>query len=241
MDNNTFHHTSFIPKKPVVTNGQRFQKPKKSFGFLSFFTTLVIVFIVFVTGGLYLYKDFLNKEIESKSQSLAITRESLEEGTLIELQNFNRRLNSSKNLLANHIVISPFFNLLNALTLPEVQYVNFTGVLSDSGFAVSMGGLAKDYRTIAVQSDLLNSDKAKGLNDVSFTNLKLSNEKDSKGYVSFDVSMIVDPSFISFENVLLQKKSTDTTQREPIQNNELTENLENSNFTLPVNQMNIGQ
>lgn len=119
--------------------------------------------------------------------------------------------------------------------------MNFTGVLSDSGFAVSMGGLAKDYRTIAVQSDLLNSDKAKGLNDVSFTNLKLSNEKDSKGYVSFDVSMIVDPSFISFENVLLQKKSTDTTQREPIQNNELTENLENSNFTLPVNQMNIGQ
>lgn len=183
----------------------------RSFNFLSFVSSLLIIVVLLAVAGLYFYKDYLNKEIKSKSNSLTITRESLEEGTLIELQSFNRRLNSSKKLLANHTVISPFFELLGALTLPEVQFNNFSGVLSSDGkgLAVTMGGLAKDYRTIAVQSDIFNSEKAKSFNDVSFSDLSLSDGKNTKGFVNFKVSFFVDPSFISFENNILKYKNTE--------------------------------
>lgn len=227
MENNTFH-TSFIPKKPVVSNG-RPMRPRRSFNLLSFLTTIVIIFVIATAAGLYFYKDYLNKEIASKSASLNLTKDRLEEGTLRELQNFNKRLSSSKQILSSHIVISPFFELLESITLPEVQFTGFNGALSKEGkgFAVSMGGLAKDYRTVAVQSDIFNGELAKDLNDVSFTNLTLSDEKNTKGFVSFNVSFFVDPSFISFENNLLEKKenSVNTEVQNPDSTNAELQNI----------------
>lgn len=212
MENNSFH-TSFIPKKPMVSTDTRQAFKSSSFNILSFFVGLLVVGAFVVVIGMYFYKDYLNKEIESKSNSLAITRENLEEGTLVELQSFNRRLNSSKKILANHTVISPFFEILGTLTLPEVQFNNFSGVLSNDGkgLAVTMGGLAKDYRTVAVQSDIFNSEKAKFFNDVSFADLSLSDGKNTKGLVNFTVSFFVDPSFLSFENNILKYKDNQET------------------------------
>lgn len=206
MDNS--FHTSFIPKKPVLSDNRNFRS-KSSFDILSFVATLVIIFTILAIVGLYLYKAYMSKQVLSKVKSLELIRESLEEKTLLELQTFNKRLNSSKNLLAKHIVVSPLFELLNVLTLPNVQFDTFTSVLSDKGLAVSMSGLAKDYRTIAVQSDIFNSEKAEAFKEVKFTDLKLSDEKNSKGLVSFKISFFVDPNFISFENNILKYKDTD--------------------------------
>ncbi len=208
MDNS--FHTSFIPKKPVVNTPYKRREP---LGILSFISFTVILLTICAVGGFYFYKDYLNKQIVSKKNSLNIARESLEEKTLVELQTFDRRLNSSQRVISNHIVISPFFTLLDSLTLPNVQFTNFSGSMSDTGkgFAVSMSGFAKDYKTVALQSEIFNSDLAKELNEVAFTDLSLSDEKNTKGFVSFNISFFVNPSFISFENNILQYKDIEST------------------------------
>ena len=205
MDNS--FHTSFIPKKPVVGTPYKRREP---LGILAFISFVIILFTIGAIAGLYFYKDYLNKQLVSKKNSFDIARENLEEKTLVELQTFDRRLNSSQKIISNHIVISPFFYLLNSLTLPNVQFTNFSGSMSDTGkgFAVSMGGFAKDYKTVAVQSEIFNGDLAKELKDVLFTNLSFSDEKNTKGFVSFNLSFFVNPSFISYENNILQYKDT---------------------------------
>lgn len=234
MDNS--FHTSFIPKKPVVSNGRSVQN--RSLNIFSILATLVLLFVILSAVGLFFYKEYLNKQLLSKSDSLRITRESLEEKTLIDLQTFDRRLESSKNLISKHTVISPFFDILSSVTHPDVQFNSFSGVMSSDGkgLAVSMGGLAKDYRTVAIQSDILNSDKAKAFTDVSFQDLKLSDGKNTKGHVNFKVSFFVDPSFLSFENYILKNndinvetkdltKEDDTSKKSNIENTKIESNL----------------
>lgn len=208
MDNS--FHTSFIPKKPVVSSNRNFQT-NRSFNIIGFIATLVVLFVILSAVGIYFYKDYLNKQLLAKKNSLTITRDSLEEKTLLELQSFNKRLDSSKKIVAGHYVISPFFELLHSVTLPQVQFSDFTAVMSNDGkgLAVSMNGLAKDYRTVAIQADVFNGEEAKVFKDVSFTNFKLSDEKNNKGFVSFNVSFFVDPSFLSFENNILKYKNTE--------------------------------
>lgn len=259
MENNHSFSTSFIPKKPMVPTQGNFRS-RKSFDIFSFLSTFVVLVTILISVGIYFYKINLENEVKSKQNSLAVARESLEEGTLLELQIFNKRLISSNKILANHHVLSPFFELLGDLTLEDIQYTSFNGVISEKGLAVTMGGLGRDYKTVAIQSDILNSEDAKSLKDVSFSDLKLSDEKDSKGFVSFNVSFFVDKTFLAFENNLLKykeqssfldnKDNTDQSQKLDIdptkkedstKNQEIKQDIKNlqKNSTLEDNKLNI--
>lgn len=219
MDNTQFQ-TSFIPKKPMMeTPLHRAPLPmQRSVGILTVIAVASLMLVGGAYGGLYFYKSTLDVKVANAKKSLALAESSFEAETIADLQLFDKRIAASKQVLASHVVLSPFFELLNTLTLPSIQFTKFTyaGGTSGQNFTVKMSGNAKDYKSIAVQASVFNSSAGKYLKDVVFSNLNLSDDKEKKGYVTFDVTFNIDPILLSYEKQLSKytedKKPTNTNQ-----------------------------
>ncbi len=206
MDNTQFQ-TSFIPKKPIMNEPLR-HVSRATQASISIFTIIAFISVVVAGGayaGLYFYKANLTSSVATAKKSLALAKDSFEPETIADLQLFDKRIAASKQVLASHVVVSPFFELLNSLTLPSIQFSKFTAEGGTNGeiFTVKMSGNAKDYKSIAVQASVFNSSAGKYFKDVVFSNLTLSEDKEKKGYVTFNVSFTVDPVLLSYEKQML--------------------------------------
>lgn len=200
--------TSFIPKK-LMTPGVSEKEPISFFSIIAIF---LLVSSILISVGLFVYKIYLIKQKETLSASLTLTRDSFEKDTIDELELFDRRTESAKQILSKHIVLSPMFALLGEITIPQVQYTSFEQKTNEKGFLVNIEGLASDYRSIALQADMFNSVKGRSFKNVLFSNLM----KDKNNNISFNLKFNVEPDLLSYEKNNLLK-----------QTNPLSQNLEN--------------
>lgn len=203
--------TSFIPKKPINSSVSS-KEPKSLFSIISI---AVLVIVVFASVGLFLYKSYLTKQKEVLSASLATVRDSFEKNTIDELSLFNKRTDTAKQILNNHIVLSPLFSLIGNITIPSIQYTKFDQQTNDKGFVVQMEGVARDYRSIALQADMFNTVKGRSFSNVIFSNLI----KDKNNNITFNLEFNVEPSVFSYskETLLEQPQNpTPSTNDQPL-------------------------
>ena len=184
----------------MVSGGSTDKAPRS---LLSIIATSLLVLSILSSGGLFVYKIYLNKQKDSLSASLDVARGSFEKETIDELSLFDKRTESAKKILSNHIIMSPMFSVLGEITIPSVQYINFQQQTNDKGFLINIKGLARDYRSIALQADAFNSTKGLYFKNVLFSNL----EKNKDNYISFDLKFNVDPALLSYENSTLQEQT----------------------------------
>lgn len=203
MDNS--FQTSFIPKKAISSNGAS-KEPKSLFAMISIF---LLILSLLAAGGMYLYKNYLIKQESNLSDSLSKTRDTFEKDTLEELELFNNRSTAASQILSKHIVLTPLFTRLSEITIPSVQYKTFEYVSDTDGYSITIKGIAKDYRSIAQQSDAFNTAKGRSFKNVLFSDLT----KDKNNYVTFNLSFEVEPELLSYEkNVLLPAVKSTTTK-----------------------------
>ncbi len=120
-----------------------------------------------------------------------------EPSKISQLKVLDERLQSSSEILAKHIAISPIFDALQALTMKTIRYTNFGYDFgNDNTVLIKMSGQSIGYYPIALQADLFT--KNKNLIDPVFSNLSL----DDKGNVTFDLEFSVDPSFVDYKQML---------------------------------------
>jgi len=195
--------TSFIPKKPIVSNSLVRKEPVNFF-----FVVSTFLFIISILGsvGLFGYKIYLQKQRDNLSSSLSVIRDSFEKETIDELNLFYDRTRLSKDILSKHVALSSIFGLLGDLTIPQVQYTNFSEQISEKEdiLTITLSGIAFDYRSIALQADVFNEGKGTSLRNVLFSNLT----KDKNNNVSFDLKFDVDPSIYSYEKNITSEGST---------------------------------
>jgi hypothetical protein len=187
--------TSFIPKKPIVSSSGS-KEPKSPFLKIS---TLLLVIAIFVSIVLFVYKVYLTKQEQSLSESLAIARDSFEKDTIDELELFDKRTESAKQILSKHIVFSPMFAALGNLTIPSIQYTSFEQQSNDKGYTVDMKGIASDYRSIALQADMFDGVRGRSFNGVLFSNLI----KDKNNNITFDLKFNIEPEILSYQKNVL--------------------------------------
>lgn len=204
MDNN--FQTSFIPKKPLAE--ERAQVIHHS-SILSFIATLIFFAALAAAAGLYFYKANLVKNITSESAQLDAARNAFEPSLITTLQTLNRRITDANLLLNNHIVVSPIFAALQVNTLKSVQFTKFSYVSptdTTTPIEVKMSGVARDYSSIALQSDQLATNP--NIHNSIFSNLVLDQKT---GMVSFDLTFTIDQSLVRFVDNLnnLTDNSTD--------------------------------
>lgn len=177
---------------------------KEPRNFFSIIAVFILIVSILISAGLFVYKIYLTKQEGILSTSLTTTRDSFEKSTIDELELFDKRTESAKQVLNNHIVLSPMFALLGDITIPQIQYTNFEEKTDATGFLVNMQGLARDYRSIALQADMFNSPAGKSFTNVLFSNLV----KDKNNNVSFDLKFNVSPDLLSYEKNNLLGNST---------------------------------
>lgn len=196
--------TSFIPKKPIVTETV---SSGSSVSLFNVITILLLVVMGIASGGLFLYKNYLINQKEVLSSSLIKVRDSFEKNTIDELDLFDKRTKAAKQILSSHIVLSPMFALLGSITIPQIQYTKFEHQTTDKGFSVKISGVARDYKSIALEADMFNSGNGRSFRNVVFSNLT----KQINNYVGFDLTFDVDPALLSYEKNSLIELSGATT------------------------------
>jgi hypothetical protein len=197
--------TSFIPKKPMVSS----TSDKEPRSLLLWIATLLLIISVAASIILFVYKIYLTKQKESSSASLLLARDSFEKDTIDELELFDKRMGAAKVILGSHVVFSPMFALLGEITIPTVQYTNFSQQTSNKESIINLQGLARDYRSIALQANEFNSVKGRSFSNVLFSNLT----KDKNNNISFDLKFNVEPDLLSYtKDVLNEQGSPNVTQ-----------------------------
>ncbi|MCF7834085.1 MAG: hypothetical protein K9L98_00950 [Candidatus Pacebacteria bacterium] len=193
----TNFQTSFIPKKPIVED--RVTKPH-SVGFLTIVSILVLFTAVISSGGVYFYKGTLEKKLTGMQNDLTLAQGRFEPERIAQLEVLNRRLRAGNTILDRHVAISPIFEALEKITMKTVRFSSFSYTLEEAGadkkMNVQMKGKATDYRSIALQSDLINQNKY--FKNPVFSNLSL----DEKGGVTFELLFSVDPTFVNYGKII---------------------------------------
>ncbi len=214
--------TSFIPKKPIMANSVTSSSPQGTTSITMVVSVFIFIVMVLSAGGLYWYKNYyLVKNKEVLSESLFKIRDSFDKDTIAELEMYDKRTLVSRQVLGSHVVLSPLFELINELTLSSIQYTKFDHTTLNNTFSVKMSGTARDYKAIALQADVFNTDKGKMFKDVIFSNLT----KDKNNYVTFDIEFNVDPTLLSYSNNITNGLSkVDTTTAEVPVVNPVVEN-----------------
>ena len=218
MDQN--FQTSFIPKKPIV---EERATSSQSVGVFMIAAIFILFVVLLGTGGVYFYKKSLENKIVSMQTSLNNAQNSFEPSKIAQLQLLDKRLNAATEVLNNHIAVSPIFAELENVTMHTVRYTNFSYTLGGSantgitnvsapigGMAtgsssnnvnVKIIGVAVDYRSVALESDLFSQDK-NFINPV-FSNLAIN----TSGNITFELDFSVAPSFVNYKQTLVATQS----------------------------------
>jgi len=180
---------SFIPKKTLAEQGK-----KRRRGFGLFFGVSLIIFVITVATAVatYSYQSFLGNRIANMTQSLERAKQAFEPALILELKRLNARINSAEGALAGHVAPSEFLALLEQSTLKNVQFTRFEYQVSGDVAQISLNGIARNYSSVALQSDVFGNSKF--IKNPIFSNLGL----DQNGNITFDVVADVDASLILY-------------------------------------------
>lgn len=193
MDGNKFSQ-SFIPKESLA-GGMNF-RVGQGLGIFTLMAIIIFLISIGAFGVAYLYKQSIAKEISKLDTDLARTQEIFQPTTIAEFKKLSSRLSVADKLLNNHTAFSRVFDVLGKATLQSVYFNSFSLTSADQGFALTLKGVAKNFSSVALQSDIFGKNQA--IKNPIFSNLNL----DQKGSVVFDITALIDSALLSYKNNL---------------------------------------
>lgn len=190
--------TTFIPKKPIGEAAQPKQPQRRnpSVGIFTMISTLLFVVAIIASAGIYFYQKLLTTNIDAMRESLAAAEDRIEQGFIVELQDLDKRLQNSNQIISGHIALSPFFRFLEDNTLKSIQYDSFDFSFQEGRPVATITGRARQYRTIAEQS--INFGESSLIETHVFSNFTLTQQ----GQVSFNLKIVPSSDLYYFEQSL---------------------------------------
>lgn len=167
--------TSFIPKSPITSNSSSSYKPEgaSSFSIIGTISTLFFVIALLVSGGLFGYQKYMNREIQKVQVALSEARTAFQSEDNEKIILVSNQLKSIKGLLNNHTTVSPVFALLEKQTLPTVRLTSFVFSRDSLGeVIISIEGEAQSYASLAQQTKVFG--EAGYLKKLEVTDINLS-------------------------------------------------------------------
>jgi len=191
----TKFQTSFIPKKSL--NEATSHSRPESVGVFLIIGIIIFILGLAAAGGVFAYKKILIKSIAEMNSRLAQAKNSFEPESIESWNRLNKRIEAAKKLLVAHTVVSPVFELLENDTLATVKFTSFAYDSRDNGTSfISLAGEAKNFSSIALQSDILGQEKY--IKNPVFSDLN----PDQSGNIVFKFSGSLDPNLISYKKNL---------------------------------------
>lgn len=201
----TKFQTSFIPKKALNETTNR-SRPES----VSVFLIIgVIIFILGLaaSGGVFAYKKILIGSIAAMNSRLVEAKNSFEPESIENWNRLNRRIEAAKKLLISHTAVSPVFELLENGTLATIKFNSFSYDLRDNGTSViSLAGEARNFSSIALQSDIFGQEKH--IKSPVFSDLN----PDQNGNIVFKFNSSLDPNLVSYKRNLSVSGASENSQ-----------------------------
>lgn len=203
--------SSFISKKSIVAS---VPAPRRSIaGLFSLLGVVVFILSILFYAGAFGYKKVIENRIVTLNDSLNKQEQAFDPETLLKLAETDGKLQSAKEILRNHTTLGPFFKLLSDTTLKSVRFKSFRFVANPDlrRYEVSMSGEALGYDSIALQSDAFV--ESRKLKDIVFSDLDL----DSSRRVVFNFAASIDPTLLSYEQMVASTQQASEAQNSPNQ------------------------
>jgi hypothetical protein len=200
--------TSFIPKKPIVTDmgGNSTAGVVHETNIFSLVSTIVFAVTVLVSLGLFGYKIILNKQIAQADTDINTARAAFQVDKIKELIDANDRIVSSKLLLEKHVNVSKLLYLFQDLTVKRIRllklvYSNKSGVPT-----VELNGESLSYNALADQSNIFAQNAY--LKNNQFSNFT----PQENGNIKVDFMSTVDTSLLSYKKAIEALSTPATTE-----------------------------
>lgn len=163
---------------------------KEKAGFKTIFSKIGILLIgllvlsLVVYGSLLYYNKSLTNqlsELQTQTEEINKQRDTEFEGKVISLE---AALNSLNKILKNHLYWSNVFSKFESLTLPQVNFSNFSANLKDDGSVnLTLSGSASGYTYLAKQLVSFSQDEL--VSNIGLSGISLGTE----GGISFGLSV----------------------------------------------------
>lgn len=188
--------TSFIPKAPLNQKVAPSRGGGVGIVTLSAFVLLLLSGLAF--GSLFAYNLYLTREIGTPNDdscaqdadnrcslqaSLKRIEGKVRADLISEIKMTGERIMLAEQLLERRTVLTPLFSRLEDLTIPSVQFTSFE---YQEGEDLSLRGVARDYESIALQSDVF-VQNPEVVQSAEFSNFTVTEEGD----VEFDLAIVL--------------------------------------------------
>ena len=201
----TKFQTSFIPKKPLVTDTS--VHSSHAGGTSVLMVIAVLLFIASLAGATFtfVWKNVLIKSQENYKIQLADSEKRFNTSLIEDLKRANTKIDLGKQLINNHLAVSEIFSIISKLTIAGVRFssFDFSSPTKDSdGIKVSMKGTGNSFSAIAFQSDVFGQSQKYGSSKV-LKNPALSDlSLDQNGNVGFTFTTTINPADLSYSKIL---------------------------------------
>ncbi|MEI6305064.1 MAG: hypothetical protein WCP09_03575 [Candidatus Taylorbacteria bacterium] len=211
----TKFQTSFIPKKPLIAQNALMQKAPVRRSISLFLTFGVICFILSLcaVGGTYAWKQFLGTSQDSYRQQLADREKQFNVNLIAQLKGINVQVDLAKQLLNNHLAMSQVFDIISHFTSESSRFLSLdlsAPTTQTDGVKISMRGYGKNFSSVAFQSDVLGKLENYGLRNIVKNPILSDPSLDSNNTVSFGFSASIEPSSMSYKQLILENEASTT-------------------------------
>lgn len=188
--------TSFIPKKPIVSQEGSGIKIIRSTNIFSVVATVMFLVTVIISGGLFVYQRVLSGQIDQGKKEVVAAEGAIEQEKIKELIDANSRIISSKKLLDNHIASSRILLRLQDITIKRMRFNELTYKNTDKEINLNIKGEVLTYNALAQQEVIFR--QSEFFKNPLFSGLSLT----ENGTVSIEFSATIDPALISYKKTL---------------------------------------
>ena len=186
---------SFIPKKPMGTRDFGNAIRNSKIGLFTLLGMVIFIITLGLTGFVYLYKAYTEKDIQKMKIRIEETRAKFQPETIQDLVRTHERVKMAKQILDRHISTTALLQVLADNTYQNVRYKTFSYAFgSDNAISLNMTGEAKSFNSVALQSDRFRAHKL--FSSPIFSGLTLN----EKSYVEFNFTSEVDPLIALYKN-----------------------------------------
>lgn len=199
--------TSFVPKQPVATSSRKQQSGTNIFFIVG---GVIAIISVVLAAGVFGYEMYLKNARDQKSVNLAQAQKEVNLDTVEGFIRLKSRLNTVEKLLDQHVMLSEFFDTLEARTLQTVRFSGLSLAVEDDRSAeIKMEGVARSFNALAAQSSMIAAEKR--IKRAIFSDISVN----ENGTVAFSLTATIDPRLITSGDVLPGIPDTPTTLPTP--------------------------
>ncbi len=201
-------NTSFIPKKSLKADvvggyaGENSYVKRRTVRGPGFFLVLLI-FIATVSAsiGMFVLIKSVESNIQTKTKTLNSQKDLFNKDDIDMLVETQTHLNSAEKILENHVAVTQLFDLLEDITLKNVQYTELEYEDKEGKNIVTITGVANGFREVALQTSEYRT-KSKLNNGLRNPILKEIERNHEDKSVNFTVEVLVDKILVSFSDAI---------------------------------------